>query len=130
MSMLTKITTIITAATMISTLALADNDHDNDAWMATTVKCRVLDATGTEIPPTSLASSFQGSKLVISGEGELFSFSAELDKAAGVLSLTDKRSGHKVTVKDGDFDIDEVVSFSLITDEAPNAPISLECVGK
>ena len=128
--MITKITAILTAFTMTSTLALADHDHDNDDKVATIVKCRVLDATGTEITPTSLKSSYQGSKLVITGEGELFSFSAELDKAVGLLSLTNKRSGDKVTVKEGDFDINEVVSFSLISAEAPNAPISLECVAK
>lgn len=130
MSILTKITTTITAVIMASTLALADHDHDTDDKVAMTVKCRVLDATGTEIPPTSLTSSYQGSKLVITGEGGVFSFSAELNEAVALISLTDKRSGHKVTVKDGDFDIDEVVSFSLITDEDPNAPISVECVGK
>ena len=128
--MITKIATLITVLTLPPTFALADQDTNREEKIATTVNCRVLDATGTEIAPTSLTSTYKDNTTITNGEGDLFSFIVELSKPAATLSLNDKRSGHKVTVKNGMFNIDEVVSFRLITDESPNAPISLECVGK
>ena len=114
------------AASMISSAALAGG-HNGDE--ASTVSCRVLDTKGVELPAT-VAVTDDGLVQRITGSSSTFNYRVELSDAVARLKLTDLRSGDKVTLREGDLDIDEVVAVTLETDEAPASALSLECTGK
>ena len=121
---------VATAISMSASYAMAEDDQGHNGDEATTVSCQVLDTKGAVLPVTKSTSSSMGGKQVLNGESDTFSYHVELGEAVGMLTLMDKRSGDKVTVKEGDFDVNEVVSVSLVTDESPESALTLECVAR
>ena len=121
---------LATAVSLSSSSAMAGDDQGHNGDEATTVSCQVLDTKGVVLPTAKSTSSSMDGKQELNGESDIFSYHVELGEAIGMLTLTDKRSGDKVTVKEGDFDVNEVVAVSLITDESPESALTLECVAR
>ena len=119
---LSAVTTVLFSTAMF---AADDQGHNGDE--AKTVTCRVQNQAGADLPTQRVTKAQKGEHLVIAGEGEEFTYRVELAEGVGRLTLLDKRSGDQVTVREGDFDINEEVAVTLTTDELPDAALTLLC---
>ena len=118
---------VLTLTLLTATVAIAADDKGHNGDEASTLTCKVVDTNGTELPAEQFSSSVTDDKTVLEGESAIFKYTVALSNAVGQLSLLDKRSGDRVTVREGDFDINEEVSVTLATDEAPDASLTLSC---
>src|SRR4051812_42428770 len=89
------------------------------------IVCQVTDVQG-KVLPAQVSVTDKGQRL--EGSSELFSYSVSRTSEAVVIELTDKRSGDKAIVEEGDFATDEKVNLSLVTDEQPDQRLKLSCV--
>lgn len=121
-------TTILLATIAHAGIARAeDQGHNGDE--AAQIRCRVLDASGKELPLLGFEETGTNGRVLLTGSGANFQFQVELANAVAKLSLTDTMSGDKVQVEEGDLDLHETVKVTLVTDEHPDAALSLECKG-
>ena len=116
---------ILASLSLTTNFALAsDGGHNGDE--ASTVACRILDASGHQLA-SSVQETVVDGALQIAGAGKGFSYAVTFKDANATIKLTNTESGDKLTVREGDFDIDEVVSATLETDEAPGEQLTIEC---
>ena len=86
------------------------------------VQCHVKNAQGVRLEATERLAMG-----LVFGHGEFFKYSVRFKGEAARIMLIDKRSGDKVIVDEGDFAKGEEVSLTLVTDEAPQAALTLSC---
>ena len=108
------------------------NQSPGNQAPAAPANCIVQDSTGQQlqVKNSNLTQDSDGAQL-LTGSTDQFEYAVSLkaDKSAS-LSFLDKRSGDRAVVDEGEFSPGESVGVTLITNEAPKAPIKLVCTAQ